>query len=100
MDFPPAAAITSIEYHLPEDTLTNQQLDAEHPEWNMAKNESKTGIVQRHISAEEECSSDLGVAAAEKLWDKYAVASRELEAERAQTLAELNGFLDELGYLR
>ena len=40
------------------------------------------------------------VAAAESLWDKYALSGQELEAERAQTLAELNGFLDELGYMR
>jgi type I restriction enzyme M protein len=40
------------------------------------------------------------VAAAESLWDKYAVSSRELEAERAQMLVELDGFLNELGYLR
>lgn len=40
------------------------------------------------------------IAAAENLWDKYAVSSRRLETERAQTLAGLNGFLDELGYLR
>lgn len=40
------------------------------------------------------------VAAVEKLWDKYAVSSQVLEAERAQTLAELNGFLEGLGYLR
>jgi type I restriction enzyme M protein len=39
------------------------------------------------------------IAAAESLWDKYAVSSRELEAERAHTLAELNGFLEGLGYL-
>ena len=39
------------------------------------------------------------VAVVENLWDKYAVSSRALETQRAQTLAELNGFLDELGYL-
>ena len=40
------------------------------------------------------------IATTESLWDKYAVSSRQLEAEREQTLAELTGFLDELGYLR
>ena len=39
------------------------------------------------------------IALVEKLWDKYAVSSRELEAERSQTLAELNQFLSKLGYL-
>jgi type I restriction enzyme M protein len=39
------------------------------------------------------------IALVEKLWDKYAVSSRELEAERAQTLGELNEFLVKLGYV-
>ncbi|MCX5846491.1 MAG: type I restriction-modification system subunit M [Deltaproteobacteria bacterium] len=38
-------------------------------------------------------------AVVENLWDKYAVSSRELEEERAQTLKELDGFLKRLGYL-
>jgi len=39
------------------------------------------------------------IAVIENLWDKYAVSSRELEAEREETLAELNEFLSKLGYL-
>lgn len=39
------------------------------------------------------------IALVEKLWDKYAVSSQELEAEREETLAELNEFLSKLGYL-
>jgi type I restriction enzyme M protein len=35
----------------------------------------------------------------ENLWDKYAVSSRELEAERTKTLKNLEGFLQSLGYL-
>jgi type I restriction enzyme M protein len=38
-------------------------------------------------------------AVAENLWDKYAVSSRELEAERAEILKTLDGFLKGLGYL-
>ncbi|MEG4280459.1 type I restriction-modification system subunit M [Microcoleus sp. MON1_C1] len=39
------------------------------------------------------------IALVEKLWDKYAVSSRELEVEREETLAELNDYLSKLGYL-
>ncbi|MCD4841681.1 MAG: type I restriction-modification system subunit M N-terminal domain-containing protein [Methanosarcinales archaeon] len=39
------------------------------------------------------------VQVVEKLWDKYAVSTRELESERTQTLKELDGFLGRLGYL-
>ncbi|MBW2689372.1 MAG: N-6 DNA methylase, partial [Deltaproteobacteria bacterium] len=35
----------------------------------------------------------------EKLWDKYAVPSRELESERIEILNTLDGFLKRLGYL-
>jgi len=35
----------------------------------------------------------------ENLLDKYAVSSRELESERAETLKTLDGFLSRLGYL-
>jgi type I restriction enzyme M protein len=39
------------------------------------------------------------IALVEKLWDKYAISRQELEAERSQTLTELNDFLVKLGYL-
>jgi type I restriction enzyme M protein len=40
------------------------------------------------------------IQAVENLWDKYAVSSRALEADRAGTLTELNEFLTALGYCR
>jgi type I restriction enzyme M protein len=39
------------------------------------------------------------IAVVEKLWDKYAVSSRELESQRAETIKTLEGFLKDLGYL-
>jgi len=39
------------------------------------------------------------IATVEKLWDKYAISSRELERKRAETLKTLDGFLKGLGYL-
>jgi len=39
------------------------------------------------------------VQAVENLWDKYAVSTRTLESNRAETLNTLNGFLAGLGYL-
>ncbi len=40
------------------------------------------------------------VQTVENLWNKYAVSSRALEAERTETLAALDGFLTGLGYLK
>jgi len=62
------ARIDGIEYYLPEAVLTNQDLARQYPEWSVEKIQGKTGIVQRHIASEGECSSDLAVAAAQKLF--------------------------------
>ena len=62
------AAIGPIAVHLPEKVETNEQLQAEFPSWDMELICSKTGIAARHIAADGECSSDLGVKAAEKLF--------------------------------
>ena len=58
--------------------------------YDLAHNE-----LTRYLNAEKRAL----IAVVENLWDKYAVSSRELEAERAQTLKELDGFLKRLGYL-
>jgi type I restriction enzyme M protein len=50
--------------------------------------------LNRYLNAEKRALVDV----VENLWDKYAVSSRELEAERAETLKELDGFLGGLGY--
>lgn len=53
------------------------------------------GELDRYLNAEKR-SLVLGV---ENLWDKYAVSSRELEAERDATLNRLDEFLAKLDYL-
>lgn len=62
------AAVGAIEYHFPEGLLTNQQLSDEFEAWSAEKIAGKTGIASRRISAADECASDLGVAAVEKLF--------------------------------
>jgi 3-oxoacyl-[acyl-carrier-protein] synthase-3 len=67
------AAIGPIAVHLPEMIEDNDLLAAEFPKWNMEMICAKTGIRARHIAAEDECASDLGVAAAEKLFSRYQI---------------------------
>jgi 3-oxoacyl-[acyl-carrier-protein] synthase-3 len=67
------AAIGPIAVHLPARIETNDWLRAQFPSWDMELIYSKTGIAQRHIAAEGECSSDLGVAAAEKLFEQFGI---------------------------
>ena len=62
------AAIGPIAVHFPARIETNEQLQKEFPSWNMELIGAKTGISARHIAAPDECSSDLAVAASEKLF--------------------------------
>lgn len=63
------AAITAITTYLPKAVLSNEQLARELGNWNPKQIFDKTGISSRHISASDECSSDLGVLAARKLFE-------------------------------
>ena len=50
--------------------------------------------LERYLNAEKRNL----VSSVENLWDKYAVSSRQLEAERDATLRTLDGYLQGLGY--
>jgi 3-oxoacyl-[acyl-carrier-protein] synthase III len=65
------AAIGPIAVHLPERVEDNDMLGAQFPKWDMPLIFAKTGVRQRHIAAPDECASDLGVAAAERLFREY-----------------------------
>ena len=73
------ARLSAIEYYLPEKILSTAELSAEFPEWSVEKIDAKTGISQRHISAPDECSSDLAVAAARKLFDSGACSPEDID---------------------
>jgi len=62
------ATIREIEYWLPEQVVTNADLAAEYPEWDVEKIANKTGILERHVAAKDECASDLGFEAAKKIF--------------------------------
>jgi 3-oxoacyl-[acyl-carrier-protein] synthase III len=64
------AKIQGIEYYLPDHTVSTADLAKEFPEWSVEKIDKKTGILERHIAASNQCSSDLAQAAAEKLFAK------------------------------
>lgn len=68
------AAIGPIAIHFPDTIETNEQLAAEFPSWNVPLISTKTGIHRRYLAADNECASDLGVAAAEKLFAEHNVA--------------------------
>ena len=73
------AAITAIEYYLPDAVLTNDQLASAHPEWQVPRIAAKQGIRERHIAAPQECASDLAVRAARKLFDSGVVEPGDID---------------------
>jgi 3-oxoacyl-[acyl-carrier-protein] synthase-3 len=60
--------IKAIDYYLPENVLTNDDLAREFPEWSVDKIASKIGIQERHIVSNHETAVDLAVKAAQKLF--------------------------------
>jgi 3-oxoacyl-[acyl-carrier-protein] synthase III len=73
------AFLNNISYYLPEKTLTNLDINKSHPEWEVDKISSKTGIKIRHIAAENEFSSDMAIKAAEILFNEHSIQSEEIE---------------------
>jgi 3-oxoacyl-[acyl-carrier-protein] synthase-3 len=65
--------IEKIAYCFPECILTNEELAALYPDWTADKIFEKTGIRERHISAENETAGDLGEKAARKLFAEHSV---------------------------
>lgn len=73
------AVIGAIEYYLPVNTLTTQQLAHDFPEWSAEKIDEKIGVSVRHIAAPDECSSDLAVKAAQKLFASDVIDRSEID---------------------
>jgi 3-oxoacyl-[acyl-carrier-protein] synthase III len=73
------AAIGPISIYLPETVETNDELARMFPKWDMDLIYSKTGIRARHIAAPDQCASDLGVAAAEKLFAEHNIDRQSID---------------------
>jgi 3-oxoacyl-[acyl-carrier-protein] synthase-3 len=73
------ARITDIACHLPPRVLDNEDLAREIEGWTAQKILEKTGIRRRHIAAEGECSSDLAVEAARRLFASGACSPADVD---------------------
>jgi 3-oxoacyl-[acyl-carrier-protein] synthase III len=73
------AAIKRIAHHLPDYVLSNAELAREFEGWDEAKIFDKTGISARRVAAAGECASDLGVKAAQKLFETGACRPDEID---------------------
>lgn len=90
--------ISDIEYCLPDKIVTNSDLCKENPNWDMKNIEAKSGILQRHISAEGETAFDLATKAAEMIFssgqhDKNALDAVIFCTQSADYIMPSNAFL-------
>jgi 3-oxoacyl-[acyl-carrier-protein] synthase-3 len=76
----PRALIHSIAHAVPPGVLDNASLEARFEDFPADKILSKTGILRRHISGPEVCSSDLACEAAERLFQSEPIARSEVDA--------------------
>lgn len=63
--------ISKIEYYLPQQVLTNEDLEKQFPEWSSERIQEKVGISQRHISSDSETVLDMAVQSSEKIFENY-----------------------------
>src|SRR6185369_3942674 len=73
------AAIKAVRSFLPENKLTNEDLAEQFGDWHASQILSKTGVAVRGIAAADECASDLGVAAAKRLFAEGICAPEEID---------------------
>lgn len=73
------AALRDIAVHFPQRILDNKALASLYHGWSADRFESKTGIKERRIAAEDEFTSDLAVEAAEKLFARGLAKKDEID---------------------
>ncbi len=71
--------IQDIAYYLPEKVVTNEDLQAEHPSWEMSQVEARAGVHTRHIAGPNETALDLSLEACKKLFDQRGDARERLD---------------------
>src|SRR5215813_6477641 len=76
---PVKAALTAIEYHLPDRRLTNAELCDQFGPSVMEQVTKLTGVEERRVAEPDECASDLAAAACRKLFSQAGVDPLEID---------------------
>ncbi|MDA2933358.1 ketoacyl-ACP synthase III [Acidobacteria bacterium AH-259-D05] len=74
------AHIAAIEYALPDQCVTNDDLDHLHPNWSIHEVAKRTGGLARFICRKNETALDLATVACERLFERGEVAREEVGA--------------------
>lgn len=75
-----AIGIEAIAYSLGQGTVTNDQLQAENPQWDMSKTVERTGVVTRPIADPGTTALDLGYEAAIEVLRKLRLNAGDVDA--------------------
>jgi 3-oxoacyl-[acyl-carrier-protein] synthase-3 len=75
----PKAVIIDIATDVPAKVVSNADLESRNIGWTAEQIQAKTGIAERRVAADGECSSDLAVRAAEKLFKKGRVKPEQID---------------------
>ncbi len=73
------AAIGPIATYFPQQVETVDQLREKFPNWDVNLIYEKTGVRRRHIAAADEMASDLGVAAARRLFEEHQIDPQSID---------------------
>ena len=73
------SAILAIASYLPGAPVTNSDLAADFPDWDIQRIADKTGILSRHIAGAAECASDLAFEAAQRLFSNGSCTPAEID---------------------
>lgn len=71
--------INTIEYYLPEKEISNDDLKAMHPDWDVLKVGEKSGVFNRHIAAKDETAFDLACEAVKKLFSSGQIDKKSIQ---------------------
>ena len=74
------AGIEGIGYSLGALTVTNAQLQAENPHWDMSKTVERTGVSSRPIAAEGETALDLAIQATADVLQRLQITAEDIDA--------------------
>jgi len=71
--------IKALSIYLPKKILSNEEIDKLYPEWEINKLARISGVINRHISADGEVSSDMAFKAAENMFSEYNIPRKSID---------------------
>ena len=71
--------INEIAYYLPEQIITNEELQERNPTWDLNMIEKRTGVVKRHVAYEHETALDMSFETCKNLFSLHKEAQEKID---------------------